>query len=76
MSDNELDAELLALAGDDSSDDDSKSVQRHSRSPSPDQARGKGKRSSAPARGVAQRMGAGRRVSRRQSDESADEGEA
>lgn len=81
MSDNELDAELLALAGDDSSDEeDTKSIQSQSRSPSQELSRSGGKRASPAARGVAQKVRRGgrgtgaRKASRR--DESEEEGEA
>lgn len=79
MSDNELDAELLALAGDDSSDEeDTKSVQRDSRSPSQDAGTSSGKRSAPAARGVAQKMKRGARGAGRSNrrDESEEEGEA
>lgn len=59
MSDNELDAELLALAGDDSSSDeeDAKPLARQSRSPSQQATQSVEKPpQSPPRRGVAQKL--------------------
>ena len=77
MSDNELDAELLALAGDDSSSDEDevKPSSRHSRTPSPKATKSVEKTKSPPRRGVAQKSRArGARKSRK--DDSEEEGEA
>lgn len=80
MSDNELDLELLAAAGDDSSDEEeTKSIQEQSRSPSQDTARPVGRRSDATVRGVAQKAkrrgkGPASRNNRRR-DESDEDGE-
>lgn len=75
MSDNELDAELLALAGDDSSgDEDNQSLQRASRSPSQE-----ARKTTTASRGTArkakrQARPSGARKSRM--DDSEEEGEA
>ena len=78
MSDNELDAELLALAGDDSSSDEEevKSSARESRSPSPKAKNSANKQKSPPRRGVAQKSRSrGARKSKRDDSEE-EEGEA
>ncbi|GAB7351632.1 hypothetical protein MBLNU459_g2241t1 [Dothideomycetes sp. NU459] len=81
MSDNELDAELLALAGDDSSDEE-ETQQRESlsRSPSEQPAKSVEKTTSPAARGVAQktksRGGRGAVRKRRKDDSEEEEGEA
>lgn len=80
MSDTELDAELLALAGDDSSDDERSDTRlRQSRSPSEGLAKSSEPSRSPPRRGTAQK--AKSRISaqpsrRRRKDESEEEGEA
>lgn len=72
------DAELLALAGDDSSDEeDTKSVQRRSRSISQDARHDTRKSASPVARGVAQKVRRRRGDARRPTrSASAEEGEA
>ena len=80
MSDNELDAELLALAGSDSSDDEGDadiSQQLDDRSPSPEASAKQSVEKNAdngPRRGVAQKVKArrGNRAARRQSSGSED----
>lgn len=82
MSDNELDAELLALAGDDSSSDEeeTKPTTRQSRSPSQVATQTVEKAHSPPRRGVAQKLksraAAKARQARKDESEEVEEGEA
>lgn len=76
MSDNELDAELLALAGSDSSDDEGEanvSEQIDDRSPTPEAKPSVEKSADGPRRGVAQKVRAKRGSKARRRQESEDE---
>ena len=77
MSDNELDAELLALAGSDSSDEEGEAEveQFDNRSPSPEAAKQSVEKSAdnGPRRGVAQKVRAKRGSKARRHQDSEDE---
>lgn len=75
MSDNELDAELLALAGSDSSDEEGEAdVSVDNRSPTPEARQSLEKNAdSGPRRGVAQKVRAKRGSKARRRQDSDDE---
>lgn len=75
MSDNELDAELLALAGSDSSDEEGEAdVSVDNRSPTPEARQSVEKNAdNGPRRGVAQKVRAKRGSKARRRQESDDE---